>query len=146
MKNFHFSLAHAMEWRRTHVRLEEAKLEALYAELRGLEAAAASIRAERAQSERTVFAAASVMGAELAVLGDFKRWVKSECARLQEASAGCHKRIAAQMETVVQQRRDLRLLERLHERKLAEWTLDLAHEIDQQAEELNLRKLTRRRD
>jgi hypothetical protein len=86
------------------------------------------------------------MGAELAVLGDFKRWVKAECARLQGASAGCHKRIAAQMETVVQRRRDLRLLERLHERKLAKWKQDLAHEIDQQTEELNLRKLTRRRD
>ncbi len=146
VKTFQFTLAHAMEWRRSSVRLEEAKLETLYAELRCLEAAAASIRAEQAQSERTLFAAASVMGAELAVLGDFKQWVKTECGRLQEASAGCQKRIAAQMETVVQRRRDLRLLERLHERKLAEWKQDLAHEIDEQAEELNLRKLTRRRD
>jgi hypothetical protein len=57
---------------------------------------------------------------------------------------GCQKRIAAQMETVVQKRRDLRLLERLYDRKLAEWKKDLAREIDQQAEELNLGKLAGR--
>jgi hypothetical protein len=87
MKSFQFPLAHAMDWRRARVRIEEAKMERLYAELRDLEAAAARIREEQAQSDRTLFASASVMGAELAILGDFKRWVKTECARLQEASA-----------------------------------------------------------
>jgi len=145
MKNFQFQLAQAMEWRRTRVHIEEAKLEKLYAELRDLEAGAARIIEEQAQSERTLFAGPSVMGSELAVLDDFKRWVKTECARLQEASTGCRKRIAAQLEMLVQKRRDLRLLERLHDRKLAEWKKDLAKEIDQQTEELNLGKLARRR-
>jgi hypothetical protein len=145
MKTFQFPLAQAMEWRRTRVRIEEASLEKLYAELRDLEGAAARLIEEQAQSERTLFAEASVMGSELANLHDFKRWVKTECARLQEASTGCLKRITAQRETVVQKRRDLRLLERLHHRKLAEWKKDLAKEIDQQAEELNLGKLARRR-
>jgi hypothetical protein len=144
MKNFHFPLNQAMNWRRSRVQIEEAKLENLYVELRSLEASATRIREDQAQSERRVFAAPSVMGAELAVLDDSKRWVKAECARLDEASAGCQKRIAAQMETVLQKRRDLRLLERLHERKLAEWKKDLAREIDQQAEELNLGKLAGR--
>ncbi len=144
MKTFQFPLAHAMNWRRARVRIEEATLERLYAELRELEKFADRIREEQAQSERRLFSAPSVTGAELAVLDDFKRWVKAECARLHEASAGCHKRIAAQMETVVLKRRDLRLLERLHERKLAEWKKDLSREIDQQAEELNLGKLVAR--
>jgi hypothetical protein len=141
MKNFHFPLAQAMNWRRSRVQIEEAKLETLYAELRNLEAAANQIREDQAQSEKKLFTATAVMGTELAALGDFKRWAKVECARLEDATAGCRKRIAVQMEAVIQKRRDLQLLERLHERKLAEWKKDLAREIDQQAEELNLRRL-----
>ena len=68
-----------------------------------------------------------------------------ECARLESATFGCRKRIAEQMEAVIQRRRDLQLLERLHERKLAEWNKDLAREIDQQVEELNLRKISSRK-
>lgn len=144
MKNFQFPLASVLDWRRTRVRIEEATLERLYAELRDLEAAVARVQSEQAQSEKALLAAGSAMGAELAALDRFKRWAATEGARLRELSAGCQKRIAAQMETVVQKRRDVRLLERFHERKLTEWKQDLAREIDQQAEELNLGRLAGR--
>jgi flagellar export protein FliJ len=144
MKNFQFPLARVMDWRRTRARVEEAALEKLYAELRALEIAAAQIRDDQSQAENKLYSAPAVTGAELAGLGDFKRWVKTECTRLEQAAAACQKRVAVQMEQVVLKRRDLRLLEQLHDRKLAEWKKDLAKEIDQQAEELNLGKLAGR--
>ena len=71
--------------------------------------------------------AASITGAELSKdeLDVFAQAAKLELVRLREAAANCQKRIAAQMDTVIHKRRDLRLLERLHERKLAEWKADL---------------------
>jgi hypothetical protein len=140
MKKFHFPLAQVMEWRRSRARAEEAKLERLHAELRGVEARAAQARKEQAQSESALLASASVTGAELASLDAFRKFVASECARLGEVSAECRKRIAKQMEAISQTRRDVRLIEKLHERKLAAWKAGLALEIDRQAEELYLAK------
>jgi flagellar export protein FliJ len=138
MKKFQFPLAQAMEWRRMSVHLEEAKLEALYAELAGLNARAQRLREARAQSEKETIDAASVTGAELKRLDAFAQAAKIELERLQTAAMECQKRIGSQTDTVVQKRRDVRLLERLHERKLAEWKSDFARELDKEAEELHL--------
>jgi len=144
MKKFQFPLAQAMEWRRTSLRLEDSKLEALYAELGGFQLRAAKLREAQTLAEKTLAAAASTTGAELKRLDVFAQAAKLELARLQEAAAACQKRIAAQMDVVIQKRRDLRLLERLHERKLAEWKADFARELDREAEELHLSKYSAR--
>jgi hypothetical protein len=144
MKKFQFPLAQAMEWRRASLRLEEVKLEALYAELAGLKARANRLREARAQSEKETIDAASVTGAELKRLDAFTQASRIELERLQAASTECQKRIAAQTGMVVQKRRDVRLLERLHERKLAEWKSDFARELDKEAEELHLGRYSAR--
>lgn len=144
MKKFQFPLAQAMEWRRTSLRLEEAKLQAIYGELAALQTRAVKLREAQTLAEKTLAEAASVTGAELRRLDVFAQAAKLELARLQEAAAVCQKRIAAQMDTVIQKRRDLRLLERLHERKLAEWKADFARELDKEAEELHLSKFSAR--
>jgi hypothetical protein len=144
MKKFQFPLAQAMEWRRTSLRLEEAKLEALYAELAGFQMRAAKLREAQTLAEKTLAEAASITGAELRQLDVFAQAAKLELVRLREAAANCQKRIAAQMDTVIHKRRDLRLLERLHERKLAEWKADFARELDKEAEELHLSKFSAR--
>jgi hypothetical protein len=144
MKKFHFPLAQAMEWRRTSLRLEESKLEALYAELAGTQTRVAKLREAQTLAGKTLTEAASITGAELTRLDAFAQAAKLELARLQEASANCRKRIAAQMDAVIHRRRDLRLLERLHERKLAEWKADFARELDKEAEELHLSKFSAR--
>ena len=52
-------------------------------------------------------------------------------------------RIAAQLQVVLQKRRDVKLLELLHARKLAAWNAELDREIDKQAAELHLAKFSR---
>ncbi len=144
MKKFHFPLAQAMEWRRTSLRLEESKLEALYAELAAINSRACRIRDAQALQEKTLAESIAVTGAELNRLDVFTQAAKLDLTRSHQASLDCQKRIAAQMNTVVQKRRDLILLERLHERKLAEWKADFARELDQEAEELHLAKFSAR--
>lgn len=138
MKKFQFPLAQAMEWRQTSLRLEEVKLETLYAQLAGLKARANQLREGRAQSEKETIDAGSVTGAELKRLDAFTQASRIELERLQTASLDCQERIAAQTDTVIQKRRDVRLLERLHERKLAEWKSEFVRELDKEAEELHL--------
>jgi flagellar export protein FliJ len=142
MKKFHFPLARVIDWRRAQARLEEAKLEALYAELRALEEAANALARDRDEAEKNI-ASRGATGADLIRLGDFHRFTLAERARLEAQRAECARRLAAQMETLAARRRDLRLLERLKEQKLAAWNAGLNREIDAQAEESYLARWNR---
>jgi Asp/Glu/hydantoin racemase len=138
MKKYSFPLSRVMDWRRTHVQLEQAKLERLYAELHSLEARAEILRADVERSHKALVISRAATGAELAALDAFRRSAAAQCAHLETAALGCRKRIATQLDVITQRRREARLLERLHERKFAAWTADYAKEVDQQADELHL--------
>ncbi len=143
MQRFTFPLARVLDWRRTQVQVEESKLQRLHAERHGMEARLHEIRSTREQAAREMVAAGSATGGELAALDNFRRASAVECAKLAESAAAAHKRIAAQLQIVIQKRRDLKLLELLHSRKLDTWNADLAREIDQEASELHLAKRQR---
>jgi len=138
MKKFSFPLSRVMEWRETQVELEQVKLERLHAELRGLESRVATLRADVEASHRSLVVARAATGAELAALDAFRRSAAMQCGHLETAMVGCRGRIAAQMQVIVQRRREARLLERLHERRLADWNAEYAREIDREADELYL--------
>ena len=127
-----------MDWRRTQVRIEEAALDRLHVELRGIEACLAEMRLSKEQSENAILTAASVMGAELRDLDVFKTASKAEFEKLTKAAADSRTRIAAQIEVLSRKRRDLRLLENLRHSKLDAWRADLEREIDNEAAELYL--------
>ncbi len=141
MKKFEFPLSRVLDWRRTEAQIEESKLEQLFAELRGIEAREVTVRAELARSESVVRAAPALMGAELAVLDAFKRAAAQERLELQNAAALCQGKIARQAEVVTGKRREVKLLERLHQRKFDAWKVEFSREIDRQAEELHLARL-----
>lgn len=140
MKKFVFTLERVMDWRRTQARVEESKLERLYAELRGIDARQAAVLEERAESEEALRTANVSTGLELAALDAFQRFTVAERARLESARLECRKRSAAQIQIVAAKRRDVRLLERLREQRLKTWETELGREIDAQADEAFLAK------
>ena len=140
MHKFTFPLSRVLDWRRAQVQIEEATLERLYAELRALESRLLEARLEREESGRWLLAGGSVTGEELAALDSFKKASAVECTRLAESAAATRPRIAAQLQIVIQKRRDVKLLELLHARKLQTWNLELDREIDREAAELHLAK------
>lgn len=144
MKKFSFPLSRVMDWRRTQARVEESKLEQLYAELRGLEARALALNEERAASENALLAASSSFGEELAALDRFQRFTVAEHARLAAKRTECTRRIATQMQAVTAKRRDVRLLETLKKERLGMWRAELGREVDAQADEAYLAKWNRR--
>ncbi|HLH40979.1 MAG TPA: hypothetical protein VKX39_17650 [Bryobacteraceae bacterium] len=143
MKKFQFPLARVLDWRRAQARIEESKLEALYAELRAFEEAARALDREQDEAKKNI-AARGATGADLVRLGDFHRFTAAEHARLDGQRAGCARRITAQMEVLAGKRRDVRLLERLKQRKLIAWNADLNREMDAQAEESYLARWNRK--
>ncbi len=138
MKKFTFPLRRVLDWRETQARLEESKLEVLYAERRAIESHIATLLEEREKSDRTIAHGNGATGAELEALSAFRRFSVMEHTRLDKLRAGCSQRIAAQLAMVAAKKRDAKLLQRLEQQRLAAWQIDFSKQIDAQAEESHL--------
>ncbi len=145
MKKFAFPLSRVMDWRITQTRIEESKLEKLYAELRAIDASSAALLEERSRSDQALLRASSATGSELAAVAAFRRYSVAEHTRFERLRADCSKRIAAQVQVVAVKRRDVRLLERLKQQRVTAWHTGLSREIDAQAEETHLAQWNSRR-
>ncbi len=140
MKKFAFPLERVMDFRRMQARLEEVKLEGLYAELRATDAREAALIAQKTQSENTLRTEKSVTGFDLELFATFREAMTIEQNRLQQARAACRKNIDAQLAVLVVKRREVKLLEKLKEQRFEKWEKEMFKEIDQQAEEAYLAK------
>jgi flagellar export protein FliJ len=144
VKKFDFPLARVMEFRRLQARLEEIKLEALYAELRALDAREAASIQLKVQSEKELKSAKSVTGFDLEVFDAYRQALKEDQKRMDKARADCRKRIDAQLALLTIKRRDVKLLELLKERRFEKWEKEMFKEIDQQADEAYLAKFAKK--
>ena len=140
MKKFNFPLARVMDFRRMQARVEEVKLEALYAELRAIDTREVTLIQQKVQAEKTLKSAKSVTGFELEVFDSYRVAMTEDQKRMDKARADCRKRIDAQLAVLTAKRRDVKLLEHLKETRFEKWEKEMFKEIDQQAEEAYLAK------
>jgi flagellar export protein FliJ len=140
MKKFDFPLARAMDFRRMQARLEEIKLEELYAELRAIDQREVALIQEKVQAEKALKSAKSVTGFDLEVFDAYRLSTKEDQKKMDKARADCRKRIDAQLAVLTVKRRDVKLLEHLKERRFEKWEKEMFKEIDQQADEAYLAK------
>jgi hypothetical protein len=145
LKRFTFPLSRVLDWRITQSRIEESKLEKLYAELRAIDSSSAALLEERSRSDQALLRASSTTGSELAAVAAFRRFSVAEHTRFELLRADCSRRVAAQVQAVAIKRRDVRLLERLKQQRFAAWYTGFNREIDAQAEETHLAKWNSRR-
>jgi flagellar export protein FliJ len=140
VKKFNFPLARVMDFRRMQARVEEVKLEALYAELRAIDTREVTLIQQKVQAEKTLKSAKSVTGFELEVFDSYRVAMTEDQKRMDKARADCRKRIDAQLAVLTAKRRDVKLLEHLKETRFEKWEKEMFKEIDQQAEEAYLAK------
>lgn len=135
MTRFHFPLQRVLDWRKTQLELEEAKFRQRAAELVGVEKARAELQAGAVHTEFEVRKWGSVGGSELGSLAEYRAHVKVEEGRLAARRAECARALAAQQASMLEARRRCRLLEKLKERRLAEWKAAADKELDEIASE-----------
>ena len=138
MKKFTFPLNRVKDFRQMQARIEESKLEALYAELRAIDTREVALIQKRVQAEKDLRAAKSVTGLELETLSSYQAASNQEQKRMDAARANCRGRIDKQVAVVTLKRRDVRLLEKLKEQRFEAWEKEMFKELDQQAEDLFL--------
>jgi flagellar export protein FliJ len=142
MQRFHFRLKSVLGWRTLQLEIERSRLEALVAERRRAEEDLAQLSDERAAADK-LLGSETVEGQALAALDAHRYSLERAAGRLRAARADCERRIAAQRATVLAAERQVRLLEKLKERRLAEWRLENDRELEALASETFLAKWVR---
>jgi len=142
MHRFRFRLGSVLGWRAVELELEEGRLEQLFTELRRRDAEALALEVRGRESAHLI-ASKTLDGQQLAALSYHRHYLEREAARMAAERADCAKRIAAQQQRVVEAERKVRLLERLKERRLAEWNFEFNREMEALASETFLAKWAR---
>jgi hypothetical protein len=144
MNAFRFPLQRALDWRRTQLELAEARVEQQLAVLAAIDREHAELDAMGQRAEVEVRQFAALAGGDLSALGSFRLAVKGRARDLVAKRVECQKELAARQSAVVEARRRYHLLERLKDRRCAEWQSAAERELDELAADSYLAQWARR--
>ena len=146
MTAFRFPLQKALDWRRTQLELAEARLREQLAALAGIDRARLELQATGRRTEVEVRAFQPLEGSDLGALGSFRLRVKVRDRELALRRVECQKELSVRQAEVREARRSSRLLERLKERRWAEWQAARDRELEELAADSYLAQWARRRE
>jgi flagellar biosynthesis chaperone FliJ len=135
MKPFHFSLERVLTWRATQLSLAEVRMEHLRAALISVEQAVEAILVRRLAAQTQVGKSAEVQGSALAALEALRLWTLRESQRLKTHATDLRRAVEEQNRVVTEARRQVRLVERLKERRYEAWKADSARAVEEMAGE-----------
>jgi hypothetical protein len=139
MQRFEFSLEKVLEWRATRLRQEEAKLAALRHQKDAMLRLRAAIETAAGQNAAVIPARSlQITGAELSLLGESARSMKSRLSQIAAQIRECDARIGEQTRAVMDAEREKQLLEALKGTQREEWAYELNREIEAAATALFL--------
>jgi hypothetical protein len=144
MSEFRFPLAKVLDWRRTELTLAETRCRRQAAALAALDGTRAALDASAIRAEMLVRDSPRIEGADLAVLDVFRRHVARRRAALAASRAQAQRELDMLQSAMLEARRRFRLLERLRDRRFAEWKEAEQRELDQLAADSHLARLARR--
>ena len=135
MKIFRFPLERVLHWRTTQLELERAAMQRLVQRKLELEHAFQAIASNRNAEEFAIAHASSIDSRELQTLSAYQSRTVREKTNLLNLGAQLERETAAQLGKITEAQRRVKLLERLREQRLQEWTGELAKEQEQFAAE-----------
>lgn len=136
MKKFSFALDSLRRYRNTLFEQEQVRLQSLLAELTKLEDRRLLLRAEVEHCRRSIRSMAVVPVEHLAAFQAFQRYGDEEAKRIAELKTSLSERIEQQKLALRLARRNVEALEKLKERRLQAWRLDVDREMEATVAEL----------
>jgi flagellar export protein FliJ len=135
MKSFQFRLAAALRLREAQAQIEQTKLAQLLAEEQKIKNFLEALQEERRNELGRLHGAKEVSALELRSLSSFLVGLESRTLDLQNALAKQSRIVQEQRLRVLRAQRNVRLLVKLREKKLREWTLEAEREIENIAQD-----------
>jgi flagellar export protein FliJ len=135
MRSFQFRLHRVLDWYRKKQQIEEARLAECRNALVAVEGKIALLMAERASADRDLLSRAAVPAVDFLNLGRYRlRAQRLETEYTQERQR-CELACREQIERVQKAQRQVKLLEKMKERRLEEYTYLSNRELDTLAAE-----------
>ncbi len=144
MTTFRFRLDKVLAWRGTQLELAEIEFRREAAALAELDHASEELEARGIRTEAEVRGWSPLAGRDLAALGGFRHYLERRAKELAAQRTEQARKLAEREKAMLEARRRCRLLERLRERRLAEWQAASAREVEQIAAESYLARFARR--
>jgi len=143
MRSFRFRLDRVLEWYRKKRRMEESRLAACLDLVRGVESRIALLAAERAAIERELLARAAIPAADFANLGRYRLRANKEELELQVERRRRLTEADEQRARVRRAQQRVKLVEKMRERRLEEYTAAAGRELENLAAEAFLARWSR---
>jgi hypothetical protein len=133
MPPFRFRLAKALEWYGERCRFEEDRLREKIAALNHIGAELVRASEARLIVESELLQTAVLPAAELLALSRYRRRAMQDERRLAEERIRCERERDVQLVAVQAARQHVRLIEKIRERKLTEYTVEADRELEELA-------------
>lgn len=128
MKKFRFPLDRLRNWRQSRFEAEQARLQALFAEQRRVQAQRDALIREMDASVDRLAAGGSACAEELIALNSFCLYAQHEARRLDQSQKHIGHDIEKQRAALLAARRDVEVLEKLREQRLRQWRVEAGRE------------------
>jgi flagellar biosynthesis chaperone FliJ len=133
MQTFRFRLAKVLEWYRRQFQEEERRLAVCLAALADAQQAIARLQEERLAIEREVVSRVSIPSGDFVALGLYRLGAKRRELELNAARERCEAAVREQQARLRAAERRVRLLEKLRERRVAEYVYAETRELEELA-------------
>ncbi|HUI55971.1 MAG TPA: hypothetical protein VLY04_13440 [Bryobacteraceae bacterium] len=130
MKAFRFRLDRVLDWYQRQCELEERRFADCLAALAEARKSIARLQAERLAIERDVVSRASIPARDFVALGLYRLRAKKQEIELNEERGRREAAVEAQRKILQAAQRRLRLVEKLKDRRFAEWTYAESRELE----------------
>jgi flagellar export protein FliJ len=143
VKTFRFPLQRVLAWRAIQMRTEEEKLSALQHKLAAIIAREKALADAELQMERDLTKSPTLTGMDLQRFAAFQLRVRSEHASLKAGRIQCDAQIVEQRTRLLKARKEVRVLEKLREKRFETWTYLNDREVETIAAEAYISKWAR---
>ena len=135
MKKFAFRLDSALRWRNTQLKLERAKLQSLFGEQQRLNRDIDALKQERSAAVVEVQQSRELHASELRTLASYLVGAEFRADRLKEQLAKRNDLVEKQRAQVLDAELQVRLLEKLRDKRKGEWQVEFDKELENNAAE-----------
>jgi flagellar export protein FliJ len=141
MKAFAFPLQRILEYRRQQAGVEQTRLETLLRQVRELDDEIATLASQKAQLRDDIRSGNLAAGYELGAASRFEAFLSRQQMQLEKRKAEAQASSENQRRVAVEAQRKVKLLERLRDRRMTEWTAACDRELEEIAAESHLARL-----
>jgi septin family protein len=131
MTPFRFRLQRVLAVRRTEFQLAESACRQAEARLRALQAQHAALAAAKSETRVSITRLPIVAGRILEPLTYWFHWTEAEAYRLTNLEKALAQELQKRREALMEAHRKVRLLEKLHDNRHAEWQAEFDREIEE---------------